>query len=443
MSGSTEAGGSRRAAALAAAALVAGVVVAAFDDPAALGEPLAVLLCACAVASRLIAVTYRGRLFVTGAYLCGMLAVGFLGAAPAFAIPVVAELVGWAVERYRRVPLLINLATSATPTAVAATLFAGLSLDEESAGFAFALAGFGAAVFAVNVMTVRPLMALLDGEPLRPALRFPVDLAPAAALNIAIAAALAALYASTGLAVISLVLLAGLAYSYMAQLVVAARERTRQYADLSWGVLSGLLRTLDARDPRAARHCAAVAAFARDIARAAGLGEREQELAHTAGLLHDIGRFALSDRVLDRGVTLTDDDWVAVRRHPEIGADLLRDIGVYGPLSEVVVAHHERPDGRGYPRGLAGDAIPEIARIVAVAEVYDTLTAHDTYRTQLSSFEALTELRRVSGTQLDGRFVEVLADLLAGRGVEYRHAGDADFDAELDIERRINEAAAP
>jgi putative nucleotidyltransferase with HDIG domain len=229
----------------------------------------------------------------------------------------------------------------------------------------------------------------------------------------------------------------------MAQLVREARERTRQYASLSWGVLSGLIRTLDARDRRAARHCAAVAKFSRDIAAHAGLGARDQELAHTAGLLHDIGRFALSDRVMERGGTLTEEDWQAIRRHPEIGADLLRDLGVYGPLSEIIVAHHERVDGKGYPKRLSGGQIPEIAKILAVAEVYDTLTAPDTYRTQLSSFEALTELRRVAGTQLEGCYVESLAELLAGQGTDYRHADDADYDEELAIERRMNEAAAP
>ena len=103
-------------------------------------------------------------------------------------------------------------------------------------------------------------------------------------------------------------------------------------------------------------------------------------------------------------------------------------------------AHHERIDGRGYPNGLPAEEIPEIAKIISVAEVYDTLTADDTYRTRMSSFEALTELRRVSGSQLDGRYVEALSSLLAGRGTEYRHADEADFDRELDVERRINEA---
>jgi HD-GYP domain-containing protein (c-di-GMP phosphodiesterase class II) len=107
-----------------------------------------------------------------------------------------------------------------------------------------------------------------------------------------------------------------------------------------------------------------------------------------------------------------------------------------------VLAHHERIDGRGYPHGLTGEQIPELAKIISVAEVYDTLTASETYRTRMSSFEALTELRRVSGTQLEGRYVEVLAGLLAGVGVDYRHADAADFDTELAIERRINEARA-
>ncbi len=295
----------------------------------------------------------------------------------------------------------------------------------------------------VNFLTVAPLMAMLDDRPVRATLGVPRDFYPTLGINILMTAALAALYAQTGLATIAFVLAVILAFAYMMRLVVVARERTREYANLSWGVLSSLIRTLDERDKRAARHCAAVAKFSRDIAAHVGMGKRDQELAHTAGLLHDIGRFALSDRVMEREGRLNEEDWTAIRRHPAIGADLLKDVGVYGPVAEIVLCHHERIDGRGYPRGLKGDEIPEIARIVAVAEVYDTLTAPDTYRTQMNSFEALTELRRVAGRQLDVRFVEALAELLAGQGTEYRHADDADYDAELDIERRMNEAAAP
>ena len=124
---------------------------------------------------------------------------------------------------------------------------------------------------------------------------------------------------------------------------------------------------------------------------------RDQELAHTAGpaarhrQVRAVGPRDGARRAAD------DADWRGIRRHPDIGADLLRDIGVFGPVGEIVRCHHERIDGRGYPRGLTGDEIPEVAKIVAVAEVYDTLTAPDTYRTPMNSFEALNELRRVVG----------------------------------------------
>jgi putative nucleotidyltransferase with HDIG domain len=430
---------------LAAGLAVAGLLLAAaigIVEPGTLDDPLWLALLGCAVVSRLLAVdVHHRRIFVSGAFLCGILAACFLGPAAAFAVPVLAELVGWAVERYRRIPLLINLGGSALPTVVAAAVLRALDLHHDSAEFAAALAISSGAVLLVNAELVGSEMALLDGQPLRDRVRALADLAPTIGINIALVTAIGAAYVQTGFAVMALVLGALLAFSYMTRLVTAARERTKEYANLSWGVLSGLIRTLDARDRRAARHCAAVARFARDMAAHVGMSERDQELAHTAGLLHDIGRFALSDRVMERGVVLTDDDWLAIRRHPELGADLLRDIGVYGPLSEIIVAHHERPDGKGYPLRLTAEAIPEIAKIIAVAEVYDTLTAPDTYRTQLSSFEALTELRRVAGSQLDAGYVEALAELLAGQGTDYRHADAADYDEELAIERRMNEAA--
>ncbi len=111
-------------------------------------------------------------------------------------------------------------------------------------------------------------------------------------------------------------------------------------------------------------------------------------------------------------------------------------------MAEIVAAHHERIDGRGYPAGLRGEEIPVLARVIAVAEVYDTLTAPDTYRTPISSFEALRELRRVAGTQLDARYVGG-AGRPAGR-TRHRvpHADAADFDRALEIERRAGDAVA-
>jgi putative nucleotidyltransferase with HDIG domain len=297
-------------------------------------------------------------------------------------------------------------------------------------------------ILELTWLIIAPFYIALDGDSDAWRPRTLVEHLPSAVINVTLTVAGAAIYVELGLAGIAFALAAVLAFSYMAHLLAQSRARAEQYVSLSWGVLAGLLRALDTRDQRAARHAAAVARFASDMAESVGMDEQDQELAHTAGLLHDIGHFALSDRVAERGRTLNDEDWVAIQRHPELGAEMLRDLGMYGPVAEIVLAHHERIDGRGYPNGLVGEEIPEIAKIIAVAEVYDTLTAADTYRTRMSSFEALRELRRVAGTQLDADYVEVLSGLLSGEGVEYRHADAANFDSELDMERRIKQARA-
>ncbi len=406
-------------------------------------KPLTLVLALCAVIAELAAARYAQQLTISGAFIATMLAAGFIGPLAAFSIPVLSYGAAWIVDRYRWRALVINLAGSATPAVLGAILIEGLDPRREGVGFVLLLASTAIATMTANFCIVAPLMAVLDGHSPLENLRAVRGLVPAVALNIALLAVIAEIYAELGLTALIFVLLNVVAFTYMARLVTVARERTREYANLSWGVLSGLIRTLDERDSRAARHCAAVAAFSRDIAKQCRMSKRDQELAHTAGLLHDIGKFVLSDRVMERGGQLAEADWRGVRRHPDVGAELLRDIGVYGPVAEIVRAHHERIDGRGYPRGLKGDEIPPIARIVAVAEVYDTLTAPDTYRTPMTSFEALNELRRVAGLQLDPEYVEALASVLAGQGTDYRHADEADFDRELDIERRMNEAIAP
>jgi putative nucleotidyltransferase with HDIG domain len=433
----------RLATALAAVLVGAGLVGLAFSDLSQLTSALAIILAACTVVAELISTRYTAELRVSAAFTGGMLAAGFLGPAPAFVLPALTYGAVWVVERYRWRALLINIAGSAVPTMLVAAVIAALDPERRGVDFVGLLVVATAVTMALNALIVPVLMAILDGQSVRRNLRAVLGIFPAIGLHVVLVAVTAEIYAEAGLAVLVFVLLNMVAFSYMARLVVVARERTREYANLSWGVLSGLIRTLDVRDARAARHCAAVAAFSRDLAIELGMSKREQELAHTAGLLHDIGKFALSDRVMERGGKLLDSDWRGIRRHPDIGARLLRDIGVYGPVADIVRAHHERIDGRGYPRGLQGDEIPPIARVVAVGEVYDTLTAPDTYRTPMTSFEALNELRRVAGKQLDARYVEALAHLLAGRGVEYRHADEADFDRELDIERRVNESVAP
>jgi putative nucleotidyltransferase with HDIG domain len=405
-----------------------------------LGSSLFVVLAGTAALSGLLSTAVVGRLAISATFAVAMLAAAFLGPAAAFAVAITGELADWMVHRYPIRSVVMNIGGVGLPALASGAVFPS-HVEQTSAEFAVAIALVGVGALALNFLLIAGMMGVRDACPWRVALKFPVELLPAQGLNIVLAVALAEFYVQSGLAAMTFAALVVVAFSYMYKLVIQARERARAYAALSWGVLSGLVRTLDERDPRAARHGAAVARFSRDIAIQRGLSDQEQELAQTAGLLHDIGRFALSDRVMERGATLTDPDWQTIRRHPTIGADLLRDVGLYGPVAKIVRAHHERWDGRGYPDGLEGEEIPEIARIVAVAEVYDTLTAPDTYRTPMNSFEALNELRRVAGRQLDADVVESLASVLAGRGTDYRHADAADYDAELDLLRRVDEAA--
>jgi putative nucleotidyltransferase with HDIG domain len=400
-----------------------------------------VLGCAAVVAGWLV-VGERDGLSISGSFIVYALAGAFLGPRSAIVAAVIAELTA-ALRMHTRTRYVIgcNLPPNVIPAAASALVISAIApANQHTARFA-AYVGIAALVaitlsFAIFVVARRIVAPELD----QPGIGTFVGDLPNIALNVMLVVAGAAIIVKLGVAGIAFALSAVMTFSYMAHLLDRARSRSQQYVALSWGVLAGLIRSLDVRDPRAARHAAAVAAFSRDIARAAGMDERECELAHTAGLLHDIGHFALSDRVAERGRELTEEDWAAIQRHPAIGADLLKDLGMYGPVSEIVLAHHERLDGRGYPNGLPAAQIPELAKVIAVAEVYDTLTASDTYRTRVGSFEASHELRRVAGTQLDPRYVEALTQLLSGEGLEYRHADAANFDAELDMERRLGQA---
>jgi putative nucleotidyltransferase with HDIG domain len=405
---------------------------------------LSVILGIAAVAAGILVAGERGGLSVSASFIVVVLAAAFLGPASAAAAAVISELTAAARMRTpARTVALNNLPANVIPAIFAGLLIRGLtSYPTDTPKFYLVVALAGLADFVLSFVIFSTLRRIVLPGLEQFGVGVLIGDLPSAGLSILLAVAGASITFKVGYGGMAFALAAVFAFSYMAHLLAESRQRAQQYVSLSWGVLAGLMRSLDIRDQRAARHAAAVARFARDIAEAVGMSEQEAELAHTAGLLHDIGHFALSDRVAEKGRTLTEEDWKAIHRHPALGADMLKDLGIYGPVAEIVLEHHERIDGRGYPNGLQEDEISEIAKIIAVAEVYDTLTASDTYRTRKSSFEALTELRRVAGTQLDEGYVEVLSGLLSGEGVAYRHADAADFDTELDMERRIKEAGA-
>jgi putative nucleotidyltransferase with HDIG domain len=247
-----------------------------------------------------------------------------------------------------------------------------------------------------------------------------------------------------------MLIVVGLMFQYLMRMAMSAaarkeevEERNEQLAALQVGLISTTLKTLSLRDHMTARHSAAVARYSREIARELGCDEREVDLIHTAALFHDIGKFIFPDSILLTDRRLTEEEYEIVKRHPEVGAELIGQIEGYGPVAEIVRSHHERMDGRGYPDQLPPDQIPLGSRIISVADVYDVITARDTYRTPVTMAEAFAELRRSAGTQLDPHLVEVFIELVEQRGVAFRHSTAADFEAELALDRRVRDYAAP
>jgi putative nucleotidyltransferase with HDIG domain len=405
--------------------------------------------------SYLTAVATESKLRVSGAFLAIVLAMVFLGGTPAALIGITANVVGW-LFRWRDTPdlLLCNVLTYA-----AFPLIGGIAFHELVVGngihpsdWVFYLCVFGLfqLALAINFMMIAGYGCYVERATFASKLRVLPAVLPSEFASAMLAVAVAFIYHVIGIAAIALFGVVLITFQYLlGQLLLSQQRadelerRSKQLASFQVGMLSAMLRTLDLRDQMTARHSAAVARYSRAIAQRAGFSREEEELVHIAALLHDIGKFILPDRILKANVPLTDEDWMLIRRHPQQGARVVSSLDGYGPVAEIILAHHERIDGKGYPRGLAGDDIPELARIISVADTYDVMTARDSYRTPTSSHEAIQELRRVSGKQLDGRFVEVFIELLEGKDVSFRHSDAADFDKELELDARIEETADP
>jgi putative nucleotidyltransferase with HDIG domain len=417
--------------------------------------PLFCILLGFSVFSDLTAISTTSKVKISGSFLALVLAMVFLGGTPAAVIGVLTILAGWLRWRDAGHYLLNNLLTYATFPLVSGLAFhevverAQISQDEPAFyGLIFAI--FLLAL-AINFTMIASYSCYLDRTSffvkVRTAL---IPLLPSELAAALMAVGVAYLYVQLGLAGVAMFGVVLVTFQYLLGALLVSQQRaeelelrSKQLASFQVGMLSAMLRTLDLRDQMTARHSAAVARYSRAIAQRAGYSRREEELVHIAALLHDIGKFILPDRILKANVPLTDEDWMLIKRHPQQGARVVSSLDGYGPVAEIILAHHERIDGKGYPRGLAGDEIPELARIISVADTYDVMTARDSYRTPMSSHDAIVELRRVAGKQLDARFVEIFIELLEGKDVSFAHGEAADFEKELALESRIEETASP
>ena len=428
--------------------IAAGMTSRASDwDPAWLAPALLVF----AVMSNALALHFRG-LSMTGAFSAVILAATLLGPAPAVAIGLVCILADAAARRMDVDLVLSSLFTWAFfPLAgglMARTLEPSMSTLVE-----FCVLAFTVYVFCnvVNFVLIWGYLVLSQGKTWLVGVRdvyvkvFPVEVATGL-----LVVGVVYVDRKVGPESIVLVSLVVLVFQYMLKTALQAlergeqlEERNQQLAALQFGLISTTMKTLALRDRMTARHSAAVARYTREMATELGLSPEEQELLHTAGLFHDIGKFIFPDSILFAATGLTREQYEIVRRHPEVGADLIAEIDGYGPVAKIVRHHHERIDGEGYPWGLAGNQIPLGARIIAIADVYDVITARDTYRKPVSTSEAFDELRRAAGTQLDAELVEVFIDLVSRRGLMFSHSSAEDFEAELALEKRVSDYAAP
>lgn len=199
-----------------------------------------------------------------------------------------------------------------------------------------------------------------------------------------------------------------------------------------------LIATLDARDRYTAGHSAAVAIYSRDIATRMGLDEERRDLAYLCGLVHDIGKIGLPAGLLEKPGALTLEERRQMEKHSEIGEKILSNVDDYAEIAMIVRHHHERIDGQGYPDGVAGDAIPLLSRIIAVADAYNAMTSDRPYRDAMPSRVARLRLAQAVESQFDTSVVAAFEAILAGEQEDYRMAKRPDFQsfAQSQVESR-------
>jgi two-component system, cell cycle response regulator len=171
-----------------------------------------------------------------------------------------------------------------------------------------------------------------------------------------------------------------------------------------------LLRALAERDPGLGEHISGVAALAEAVARRLGLDDEQIEHVRHAAELHDVGKMAIPDAILDKPAPLDPAEWEFIRRHTIIGERIVAAAPALRPVATLVRSSHERWDGTGYPDQLRGEEIPLGARIVAVCDAFDAMIANRPYRAGMETARAIEELRHCAGTQFDPAVVDAFAD---------------------------------
>jgi putative nucleotidyltransferase with HDIG domain len=438
------------------AVLAAAILLAVVTGTDSTWDPieLVFLLLVLTIGSDILTVEIRG-MSISGAFVSIVLAMALLGPLPAALIAVSSTTIDSAMRKLSWDRFFNNVITFATFPIVGAVVVDSAIYDV-TPGQDNGL-GFGAVVLVafmltnlLNFLMVIAFQRASFGAPSWSAARTAfVTVLPVQFATGLLTAGVAFSYGRIGVGAVGLLAVVLFVFQYLLRAGIDAFERgeelgkrTTELAALQVGLLNTVLQTLSMRDAMTARHSAAVARYSREVAEMLGLDEREQDLIHTAALLHDIGKFIFPDSILFAERKLTDEEWATVKLHPEQGAKLVRRIDGYGPVADIIYCHHERYDGNGYYKVPLED-IPLGSRIIAAADTYDVMTSRDSYRRPVSSEAALAELRRVSGGQLDPVVVDAFIEMIETRRVAFRHADDLDFERELNFEGRVADYARP
>lgn len=190
------------------------------------------------------------------------------------------------------------------------------------------------------------------------------------------------------------------------------RHKLYESASMRSKTIELIMNTLYEKSNREMRHSNRVGQICEKIGVRMKLDQDEINQIRTAGLIHDIGKMGIDEKILNKPGALSDDEWKEIQRHPEIGYRILSSVNEFSEMASYILEHHERWDGQGYPKGLKGEEISLQGRIVAVADSFDAMTSDRTYRKGLAQDEAIAEIRRCAGTHFDPLVAKILVDVV-------------------------------
>ena len=198
----------------------------------------------------------------------------------------------------------------------------------------------------------------------------------------------------------------------MGQSIRLETESNKQIDEMNKRIIRALVRTIDAKDRYTNGHSVRVAEYSREIARRMGKSEKEQEDIYYAGLLHDVGKIRVPAAVINKAGKLTDEEYEKIKIHPVTSYHILKDIFENKSIALGAKFHHERFDGKGYPNGLKADNIPEIARIISVADTYDAMASTRSYRQALPQEVVRSEIEKGKGSQFDPEIADIMLQMI-------------------------------